>query len=85
MLISFYFPKKLIETVDEKKLKEVSSLFHNSQPLYRTGDYAKIYNSRLYYYVSMIDLHTYITENIFLRRNIYDMMIYIQYLFIGSC
>merc|ERR1719511_87328 len=31
-------------------MKEVTSHFQRSQTFYRTGDYAKIYNSRLYYY-----------------------------------
>ena len=78
MLISFYFSKKLIERVDDKKLKEVSLLFHKSQPLYRTGDYAKIYNSRLYYYVSKMDLHVCMNKNSLLntlRGTIFDMMI----------
>ena len=72
MLISFYFSKKLIEIVDDKKFKEVSSLFHKSQPLYRTGDYAKIYNSRLYYYVSKIDLQACINKNNLLNAKSYN-------------
>ena len=85
MLISFYFSKKLIEIVDDKKLKEVSSLFHKSLPLYRTGDYAKIYNSRLYYYVSQIDLHAYIKKNSLPKTiTIFDIMIILTILIIGS-
>merc|ERR1739844_535704 len=46
----FISTDKLVKTFAEKKLQDPSSHFHGSKTLYRTGDYAKIYNYRLYYY-----------------------------------
>ena len=50
--LRFYlFLQKLVKTFDQQFLKDSPPFPGSNALLYKTGDYARIYNDKLYYYV----------------------------------